>query len=168
MFNYKAVLCAISSILIASSPAKADWQFTKWGMSPDQVQKASPVKLSSGDYCPVNNKNNSSGYYQVKYATDWNVGSMKFIACFLFADNKLRIVNLFSKNVNQDVLIRGLSQKYGQPKIDKFYTSTNYKWNIPNEQVRFTYSFFEGVVNPYVLSYEDKSDSDDTAIRNNL
>lgn len=161
----KTLLFAISSILIAISPAKADWQFTKWGMSPAQLQKASPVKLSSGEYCPVNNITNGKGYYDVKYATDWNVGSIKFIACYLFINNQLRKINLFSKNAKSEDIVKGLSQKYGQPIIKKSI-DLDYIWDLPNEKIKLSIRYDLNYT--YLLTYESKLDTDENAVRNRL
>ncbi len=34
-------ILAISSLILAGSPALADWQYTRWGMTPNEVLAAS-------------------------------------------------------------------------------------------------------------------------------
>ena len=33
--------CALAALAVLAEPALADWQYTRWGMSPDEVKKAS-------------------------------------------------------------------------------------------------------------------------------
>jgi hypothetical protein len=39
---------AISLALCAATPARADWQFTKWGMTKEEFKKISPVAMYLG------------------------------------------------------------------------------------------------------------------------
>lgn len=170
MINLKKFLLTASFVLIATSPAKADWQFTKWGMSSTELQKISPVQLESGNNCPVNNSNGSTNSpYDVKYSSKWTVGSMNFIACYLFLNNKLHIINLFSFNVDREAVIKGLSQKYGQPKINNILKEVGivtYEWDLPEEKIEF--SIQERLKYPYVVSYSSKAGSNENSVREGL
>lgn len=168
-FNRIFGVLSAGFVLLTAFPAKADWQFTKWGMTAAQLRKASPVKLASGNNCPVNNSTNPGSVYDVKYASRWSVGSMNFIACYLFLGDKLHIVNLFSIDADPEAVIKGFSQKYGQPKVDnalKKIGTVSYIWELPNEKIEF--SIREGLRYPYVVTYTSKIGSNENAVRDNL
>ncbi|MFM8006425.1 MAG: hypothetical protein ACKO86_16115, partial [Dolichospermum sp.] len=140
----KYIPIAAFCLAITATSAKANWQFTKWGMSPKELEEVSPVKLSNGDNCPA--KNPLGKIYNVKYTSDWNVGSMKFIACYLFLDNKLNRVYLKSFNVDAAAIIKGLSQRYGSPQVNTRLSSVGvviYNWDLPNEEIKFTLRKYE-------------------------
>lgn len=156
---------------LCSKPASADWQFTKWGMSISELKRVSPVKLQSGDVCPVNNKNNSSMEYRVEAASDWRVGDMNFIACYLFQNNKLKRVNLFSMKVDSEAIVKGLTQRHGSPILDSTLRRVGiitYIWDKPDEKIEFSIRRPEIVKYPYVVNYSSKEGSNETSVRNRL
>ncbi|GEM_PF-5898635 len=170
MRNIKQSLLVIASILLVTTPAKADWQFTKWGMTPAELEKKSPIHLVKGDSnCPVRDSQVSVSPYETKYTSDWTVGSMRFTTCYLFLKNKLSLVHLFSKDVDEKSVIKGFSQKYGQPQVDDVLKDAgmiSYVWDLPNEKIKF--SVRQGLEYKYLVSYESKIGSDENAVRDNL
>ncbi|MEA5577469.1 hypothetical protein [Anabaena sp. UHCC 0451] len=159
-------------LAITATSAKANWQFTKWGMSPKELEQVSPVKLrvkiSTGDNCPA--KNPLGKTYNVRYASDWNVGSMKFIACYLFLDNKLNRVYLTSSNVDAAAIIKGLSQRYGSPQVNTLLSSVgivSYNWDLLNEEIRFVLRKYEDK-ELYIVDYKSKKGTNEILIRDGL
>lgn len=169
MIKLRNLAFLISSIFLVATPAQANWQFTKWGMTSTEFRQASPVKLMSGNRCPVNNSNSSKAVYDVKYTSDWAVGNMSFIACYLFLNDRLHRVHLFSTSVDPEAVIKGLSQRYGSPEEDKTLKSigiVDYEWDLPDEKIEFSIrSKFDY---PYLISYESKAGSNENEVRDRL
>jgi hypothetical protein len=166
MRNLQKIVLLTSSIWILATPALADWQFTKWGMTKEDLQKLAPISLNSGSSCPVNNSNSPGGLYKVEFTSDWKVGDMNFTACYLFLNDRLHIVNLFSQDVNSEAIIRGLSQRYGTPEIKKTSFDTSYIWDRRDEEISF---FIRPDLNyQYVVGYRSKAGSNEISVREGL
>ncbi len=98
---------------------------------------------------------------------------MNFIACYLFLDRKLHRVNLFSRDADAKSVLKGLAQKYGVPEINKNLQEVGiigYKWDKPDEKIEFSdYSRSHVKISyPYVIGYESKNGSDESAVRDQL
>jgi hypothetical protein len=175
MHNFlKVTILSISiSICMMPRPALANWQFTKWGMTKADLQKAAPIKLKSGDDCPINNSDDPDTAYQIEFSSAFEVGTMKFMACYLFLDGKLHRINLFSRDVDSKSVIQGLSQKYGAPEVNKSLESvgmTVHKWDQSDETIEFldaSRSVVE-IPYPYVVWYETKNYSNKSAVKGRL
>jgi hypothetical protein len=124
-----SITCAMSA-----SSAKADWQYTKWGMSVAQVAKASKGKAQ-----PYSSKY-SNETYQVELAAPFQSGPFAFNAHFEFQGSKgLAIVALHPVDGTDCPSIeRPLISKYGEsdPEPRRFGA---YKWDDrkSNNVVRF-------------------------------
>lgn len=168
MINLKVILPIVGIVLLTASPVKADWQFTKWGMTPEQLKEASPIPLLSRDSCPINN----SGVLDIKYASNWEVGSMKFIACYIFDKDKLNGINLYSRSVDEKAVIKGLSQKYGSPIISNNLAEIgiySYRWDLPDEKIIFYINSREKQnYKTYIITYRSKKGTDENAVRDGL
>jgi len=103
-----------------AAPAKADWQYTKWGMTPAQVLTASGGQatcktLSAKEIAASPSLLlECSGWYQV--------GKFKFIALFGFdkQDHQLQEVTLSLANVHEeDDLSQAMQENmaYGQKEL---------------------------------------------------
>jgi hypothetical protein len=106
MIDIKKTLMIIAGfVLITASPAKADWQFTKWGMSPEELRQVSPIELSNGDANCPGKDDSKIRPHKTYYTSNWTAGNMKFIVCYRFIDNKLHMVNLYSISVNPEAVV---------------------------------------------------------------
>lgn len=114
MIRRQSVLCGIICLGITTfnNPAYAAWQYTEWGMTPEQVAQASNGKamLSFGE-----SGDNIKGY------NIGNVGSHKsgkyvFRSVFYFQSNKLILIKLETTSNNQCYgLANDLMGVYGKP-----------------------------------------------------
>jgi hypothetical protein len=106
-----AVAAGITVLL--SSAAHADWQFTKWGMTPDQVVAASGGKAA---VLPAKNHVSSQGL-RVVAAMPWESETLHFQVGFMFdGKNALRRVSMLLKSGGTAAdLLRALKAKYGPP-----------------------------------------------------
>src|ERR1700744_2220675 len=92
----KIALAFAAAVLLFTSAARADWQFTRWGMTPDQVVKASrgAAHNASSDETTANAPVGSSEQMLVIIPT-YVTGDLQFIVDFYFdSDKKLTRVNL--------------------------------------------------------------------------
>jgi hypothetical protein len=67
--------------------------------------------------------------------------------------------------------IKGLSQRYGQPRITTTLQSigiTSYKWDLPNEQISFFTNYGNRVNYPFLITYMSKDGSDENVVRDRL
>ena len=174
-FQVKSIILATTLLLLNTNSVQANWQFTEWGMTAEQLKKVSPVPIEGGDKCPVNNSNRSTNKYDVKYASDWVAGDMIFIACYIFYQEKLHAVNLYSKQVDSESIIKGLSQKYGRPTQNDTLTKIgliNYLWDLPNEKIEFqvfTLNDSNRTTDyPYGIFYKTKAGSNEEAVQEKL
>lgn len=108
---------AALAYLTSVASARADWQYTKWGMSPAEV-----VKASSGQ--AVANKNPSHDVVQdqdlAKLKAGYATGDFTFEAFFLFHQDKLSTVILELPDAAKCRQLRDLlSSKYGRPGQEK-------------------------------------------------
>ena len=94
---------------VSQLPCSADWQFTRWGMSPqDFVDAAPPDLVLNGSH------ENCSGLY----SSDWKAGDLNFDVCYSFSENGLNRVSLYLKEPNLENafnLKTLLERKYGDP-----------------------------------------------------
>jgi hypothetical protein len=113
MWLRAALLCAI---LTVSAHARADWQYTKWGMSPSELRAAAKkanVQLKN----VTSPKFVSRGFlYEARYGTS----KFDFHTTFSFhpKEKKLRLVSLTLEDVHQcRELASELKTVYGEPKM---------------------------------------------------
>ena len=102
----------IGAVLGIAFPSEADWQYTRWGMSPAEVAEASSgtvlVVPSDEAKRTVDGDMKGRGYY--------NSGPYHFGALFNFNDRGLSQVTLDALNWSDCAsIIQDLSGKYGQP-----------------------------------------------------
>jgi hypothetical protein len=104
-------------LLSATAPAAADWQYTKWGMSVDQVQKASKgilQRCSGASVCTERSVTNSAAQLYGGYTT----GQFNFSAYPMFnrQTSRLDAVTLeLSDPTMAGALGAALRAKYGEP-----------------------------------------------------
>jgi hypothetical protein len=109
---------AVLTATLASS-AKADWQYTRWGMTPAEVSKASGGKA-------VNNSNaarQSTEDEIAKLVAPYSTGEYAFTAAFLFnrSTDRLGSVRLKLENPSKcNALRHELLGKYSKPFNDQW------------------------------------------------
>lgn len=103
-------LLALSSFCLATA-AHADWQYTKWGMSPDQVAKASAGKVTIGAGDPGDRYDGATIGATGEYVS----GDYHFDAVFYFVDNKLSDIRLKLLGGDGYKLKNSLDGLYGKP-----------------------------------------------------
>jgi hypothetical protein len=117
--KYKcSIAFLVSGLLLVSASARADWQYTKWGMTPQEVAAASggTVHVST----PTADELKSDSINLTECAGSYTAGAFKFIAWFDFDREKhgLREVTLLfvagsSDGGTTSDLLQAMQEKYG-------------------------------------------------------
>lgn len=108
---------AIFLIVLATSKAHADWQYTKWGMTPDQVVAASGGKAVM--ILPDDKLAKSDLQSKSKVRADYATNELSFRSYFEFGPSGLEAVRL--KPINDDAIYRAnslIESVYGKPIFD--------------------------------------------------
>lgn len=121
----QTVFLAMALFLGFVHPAMANWQFTRWGMTPDQVIAASDGKASA--MSAEDSRARSAGKLTAKAEMPYITGDYAFRADFSFDPNdKLAEVKLDLKQGSISTLRVALEQKYGTPfKRDVWHSSSD-------------------------------------------
>lgn len=108
---------AIVAALLASPlwvlPAQADWQFTKWGMTPEEVITASNGVAKHNDDSQIRSRSPVDGSQSAIVSMPYSTDSFSFEVNFLFKDNHLSSVDLNMTQGDNLNLKAALRSKYG-------------------------------------------------------
>lgn len=108
-------------VVIAEAAVRADWQYTKWGMSPDEVKAASDNRAapvtSSLQRLPTCNRKDGEGLLKVEY----EASDLMFDATFLFESGAVQKrgltgVHLRAPRGATERVEDALRAKYGEPR----------------------------------------------------
>ena len=104
-------LLMISVLLAVSAPAQADWQKTKWGMSPSDLRASTDAILKPSDEERRRYGLPALGTPELKSV--YVAGEFTFIAYYLFQNDKLRAVSLHGNPKDSVGIIVSLRSQYG-------------------------------------------------------
>ena len=110
-----SIALVIAMNAVAPLDAHADWQYTRWGMTPEQVMAASTGQLKA---CDETCKGQDTSIQIARFLGPYQSGPFKFIAYMIFdtRNNALAQVLLDLNRPNDtDALIDALMLKYGTP-----------------------------------------------------
>lgn len=96
------------------SPAFAAWSYTEWGMTPEQVLKA-----SKGEIYPV--EHSRSGADMHKLSGQITDGKFKFYASFFFSDPEDQLVSvslMLNREFDAAELAKFMEARLGNPKLE--------------------------------------------------
>ena len=115
----RIVLVAVTFVFALSNSANATWRYAKWGMSKQDLIKASNgravSKSSYGD-----GKCRSQDQVPFAVAESEKIGEFTLDAYFCSGDNaRLSSVTLYSSRVPYHTLKRALISQYGSPRQDE-------------------------------------------------
>ncbi len=106
---------AISALAYSLSPAAANWQYTQWGMSPDEVTTASNSAARSNPDRMLDAEG-----LQAELIAPYQGAAIPFTAVFLFdPENKLEVVTLNPVGgIACPVIVQALGANHGKPEGD--------------------------------------------------
>lgn len=132
-------LVSAAIALSLATPAFADWQFAKWGMTQEDLLTASPIDIENSRFdpeCP-STAPLSSNYEASEF--------LKFTACYGFEEenDSLNYVHLYLRDyAAKGILYDALVAKYGSP--EKVHTGSKgigliwYQWRSENNLITLT------------------------------
>ena len=88
------LLATIWAVTLGSNQAEADWQYTKWGMSVDEVIAAGQGQVSKASAEEQKNEKIMNGNLVGLAVGTYSINESKFTATFLFQHGKLDGVKL--------------------------------------------------------------------------
>ncbi|MEM8828776.1 MAG: hypothetical protein AAGE96_05395 [Cyanobacteria bacterium P01_G01_bin.19] len=134
---FRKLLLSTAIAFSIANPALADWQFTKWGMTQEELLTVSPINVKNSRFdpeCPSTAPLSSN--YEVSEF-------LKFTACYGFDRNSdsLNYVHLYLRNyAARTILYEALVAKYGRPQnINRSDIGLAwYKWRNGNNLITLT------------------------------
>jgi hypothetical protein len=141
---------AVLVVLLAASAAHADWQTTRWGMSPTELEargKGNIVKASPNEINPYNQGRSAGTTMAIDPAnivltSAYNAEGITYDALYYFNSRGLFLVALISKSVEDGLKTsKLLDAAYGAPDredkmgINEAYTGciVRRRWSAPRD-----------------------------------
>jgi hypothetical protein len=125
-------------VLLPLAPARADWAYTKWGMSPAQVVtaskgeaslKAKREKLEEMNMEVAADGTHSDGGLKLRTAFEFDAGSGG-LRCVLYAPQS---------SAQDELLMQTLTKQYGAPsKSGPAGLFENYTWKTATDEIILT------------------------------
>jgi hypothetical protein len=110
------VLTAVITAITWTTTAHADWQYTRWGMTPEQTLAASKGQLKRCEGGDCSGQTTDQDVAQL--FGNYQSGELSFTAFMIF-DKRTNTLSRVYLNLNApekgDSLIRALRLKYGEP-----------------------------------------------------
>ena len=115
-------------------PVSADWEFTKWGMSPEQVVQASKKQA----HPPGPEEDIAS----VLLTQNWQSGRFRFTVSYIFKKDagrpRLSEVKLQLQNTQlRGELLDALKKQYGSPKAERKGTINLVEWQHSGDSIHY-------------------------------
>jgi hypothetical protein len=135
------LLPLVFAMLLIATAAHADWQYTHWGMTPEQV-----VAASRGAAQVVPEKNRPRGLPMLTAATGtYQDGPLELRVTFQFntASNGLACVSYgVNSHDNDDAFKAALVKRFGPPQKTSGggFLGTTLSWTTPTDQIDVTFS----------------------------
>lgn len=123
-------IVSVAALAVSVLPAAADWQYTRWGMTPEQVKEASNGAAQDNS----DHKLDASGV-NARLTAPYQGVSLPFTAVFLFGERDLlKYVTL--KPVGKiacPVIVDALAANYGKPEGEAdMVHATTMRWDDLN------------------------------------
>jgi hypothetical protein len=136
MHAYKTLIADVLGAIVAGSPsiAVADWAYTHWGMTPEQVVSATggTVTLLS----PSERTRNEADHWELAAEGTYAEGLLKLHVGFTFDTKKGGLECVMYNVMGEEVapLQKSMVSRYGKPLHESsFASSTSMDWRTPDE-----------------------------------
>ena len=129
-------ISVLSLCVFYALPAAGDWQYTRWGMSPDQVMEASKGQLKRCDQtCEGQNTKADAA----RLFGNYRAGEFSFTTFAMFnkQTNKLSLIILELQQKEKGLsLIGSVRTKYGEPSTKNVTAMMSfYVWRDAKDQI---------------------------------
>lgn len=117
-------IIAVVATLLAASAAQADWQYTKWGMSPNELEEMGNVTRTSPDKLFRQDPRTGGGSRgtaldvnaEILLESGYSVEGITYHVVYYFNSNRLFLVTLVPRSVDDGIKTgRLLESIYGAP-----------------------------------------------------
>ena len=125
----RPAVCALA-ILFAATPALADWEYTHWGMTPEQVATASSGTVQ---VLPKSERTDTGDHSEIAAMGNFKMGGRTLSVGFQFntVTNGLECV-LYNASGNDVAMVKDmLIKKYGPTEERPFATAYSMVWKTP-------------------------------------
>jgi hypothetical protein len=125
---------ALVMILVGPSVARADWGFTHWGMTPEQVVSASDGTAHM--IAPANRQRDDADHWEVAAEGDVHDGGLTLDGGYMFDTRGGGLTCVMYNATGDDVakLRDSLVARYGQPRKDSaFGPLRTLTWQTPDQ-----------------------------------
>jgi hypothetical protein len=137
--NTRRRLAAMAAVGMAlcighTGPAFADWAFTKWGMSPEQVAAASNGAIHV--LPPGEQKRDEEDHWVIAARGDFKDGDVPLSPGFMFdtRNNGLICVVYGTTGKESDQFLPKLEQRYGKPAAQsEVFSMQTTTWHTPDD-----------------------------------
>lgn len=124
-----------AALVFTSTPALADWQKTRWGNTPSEVEVVSGLKFAAGG--PQHESPNDPDTIA---RAPYSAGPFQFSAGFQFTAGLLSAVHLTLVGGGTCAdLLGNLTSNYGRPVSEKLRTPTEVVWLDTTQKNRVVY-----------------------------
>lgn len=130
MIRYTIAACVIA--LLMGKPALADWDFTKWGMTPAQVMAGSSGMVKAIPREEI--KRDDSDHWEISLRGDIKARGGTRPTSFMFDTRTGGLQCVISNGLGSDagILKQELVSKYGPGKEDTFGNMQSIDWVAPD------------------------------------
>jgi hypothetical protein len=153
--------------LALALPAEAEdvhgWQDAKWGMTPDEVQKAVSHPTFEADLAKLCSKDCQEG--AVLELDDYELDGQHFTVRFWFTkpDKRLQAVSLYAKQLNDDdhqaydKIKRFLENLYGSAQSSSLMRGYfEFTWKLPSTKI----TLYSNTTSELTIIYEERADKE--------
>ncbi len=160
----RKTLFAMGALMLAALPARGDWQYTKWGMTFEEV------KTAAGDKATFDSQGDTTAADEgcdcvLMLKAPYKAGDIEFQASFYFGPKavypqQLRKVRLRASRLDGAAVLRELKAKYGVPTAEgqvERWGVARYEYTWYTGQDRVVYSRDPGGGRPEVSYFQDNS-----------
>lgn len=131
----KRLAMTLAFLALLSSPLFADWQYTEWGMTPEEVSAASDDTVTAIPETEQASRRNN--VFTAKLEGTFSSGRFNFHSEFRFdnVSNRLRQVQLRLDDASQcQLLAQSLNTRYGEPdKVQALTVMERIEWRDSDE-----------------------------------
>jgi hypothetical protein len=154
-----SIALVVAMNAVAPLDAHADWQYTRWGMTPDQVMAASTDQLKA---CDEACKGQDTNIQIARFFGPYQSGPFNFTAYMLFdrQNNTLAEVTLDLNQPNDaGALVDALKLKYGEPMVNDYSKSMKVIiWRDPADEIDVVVVGDQSRITDTSLSYAPRQD----------
>lgn len=152
-----ALMVAMNAV--APLDAHADWQYTRWGMTPEQVMAASTGQLKP---CDEACKGQDTSIQITRFLGPYQSGPFKFTAYMLFnrqSDTLAEVTLDLNQPNDAGALVGALKLKYGEPIVDDYSKEMKVIiWCDPTDEIDIVVIGDQPHVADTSLSYAPRQD----------